>query len=1482
MSIFEDFQNPDIKKLFDVFKYKFYDFLKKSESFKQENEKVVKALKETEIDYKKISEFRDNEGKKIGNICEVTLKVGNDIRKNSEILILTQDEDGYFYNGFREKMYSPWVVFDKFLSEEEASADVEEESDNEKVVIVDKEKDAGKDKEKILDLKGSIILPGYYLAILTYLMSIICSIENSTKKKTSAENDFVQLSLINTLSNKLGVYKFKLHKIDKIRSLWVKVPVFFEPENLNYIERKTNPYKVVYPSEKVSESIRLPNDTQTNIFDMLETPESEKIGLNLTLVDSDNLSYELSSLNFKPKILEIDENYSLSYATKQIPFLLHSDGARVLMGAKNLKQAVKVVKAEKPIVFTGNEGGELGVNALIAYGLYHGFNFEDGIVVSSNFAEKMKVVVQEKEYFTIKTKNVKSPEKVGTQWRYGNKEILWKVKSGSVVEYGDLLFIEKEGGKEFLHRYTGKYTAEVKQIPDKPEIPVKKRDSNGENNEYYIKIGMLFNVVKPLEVGDKIMGRHGNKGTVSLILDNDQMPKATIGGENKVLDMLLSPLGVVSRMNLGQLYEVHASLAHPQGKKYGPFFNGYDEKQEILKKLKLIGSDDFGRFAVSGYENRLVCGYQYFVRLDHCVRDKIHFVSSAKESELICQPLKGKSRNGGQKIGEMEFWTLLSYNNMELVHLFKGLNSVKKPVTEAEDVYLEILRRAGVNIKTDGFKTEVCAEAGSNKKYSRVISEIFKNSISNRWALKYIYDEQNADKEEFINVLNAFREKNEQSIKNKLKELDGKVFNELKGILEKYSSVLKVIIREKDQTIGDDDIDAFCITPEKRADSLIKDIIEKLEYTSAIKKQFKSLSFQKSGYARSYVVARRIHNSGRAVITPQPRTEYRKTKLTVDDVILPIEFGIEMLKTLESEEKDFLPQVLKEDALKGSKEERKKVSEKLNELFAKRWPDRLVILNRQPSLIRHSMQSFYPKFWENYTIGLPILVCQGFNADFDGDTMAVYFPAIWNEKIKAEAEKMLPSNNPFSMSNSDLNYSIDQDIVYGKYLVQTKNKEVVKADIKKDINGKNAQEIKIYLNDLMCKTLKDSTEKSMTLGIYEIQSNNDECSSMFKIRESQCRGKKEQYNQLYKKIDDKKENFLQGISAQSYYNVKNGVAARARRTLMDKKLHVADAGYFTRKLTEFLGSIYVDSNFKEYFEIDLKSIGKIKIKSYGKGKIKSYRKIKIKSYGKGKIKSYGKPENFIMYRYVKVDGKELFVDASNFNEIVKVIDKVKLLSPGIRKEKDNTFRISGKYLGKDISTLKSFSDGEMIGITAGHVLGERGTQLSMETFHSGSRGLNMNSISSYILSQAFEETEYMDFLYKLQNYEQNSDQKKKNKSDEVDMLQNYEQNSDQKKKNKSNKVDILNKINPYSIYFEILYNFARFIKTELKIKSFKKFVLNTELRGFLTCLTFESSDTVMKNVMDELQNKKVMIFNETHPRVNYSFFRRDEDGSEAE
>lgn len=1412
MSIFKEFQNPDIKKIFDVFKSRFYDFLNKSENFRQENEKVTKALKEAKLDFKIISEFKDNEGKKIGNICEITLKVGNDIRKNSEILILTQDENGYFYNGFREKMYSPWVVFDKFLSEEETSINMDEESDE------DSEKVLVGEAKKMLDLEGSIILPGYYLAILTYLMAIICSIENSTKKSFAADNDFVQLSLINTLSNKIGIHKFKLHKIDKNKSLWVKVPVFFEPENLNYIERKSNPYKVVYPSEKVSESIRLPNNSHTNIFDMLETPESEKIGLNLTLVDSDNLIYDIGSLRFKPKTLEIGENESLSYAVKQIPFVLHSDGARVLMGAKNLKQAVKVVKAEKPIVYTGYEGGNLGVNALVAYGMFHGFNFEDGIVVSSKFAESMKVIVEEKEYFTISTKNVKSPEKIGSQWKYADKEISWKVKIGNMVEYGDILFIEKQGGKKIPHYYTGKYKAEVKSIPNEPEIPVKNRDGSGDTNEYYIKVGILFSVVKPLEIGDKIMGRHGNKGTVSLILDEDKMPRVSIGGEEKILDMLLSPLGVVSRMNLGQLYEVHASLVYPQGKKYGPFYNGYGEKQEILQKLKLLGSDDFGRFKVSGYKNNLVCGYQYFVRLDHCVRDKIHFISRARESELICQPMKGKSRDGGQKIGEMEFWALLSYGNMEIVRLFKELNISKERDIKAEDLYLEILKRAGLNIQTDGFKTKICGEYAPNKKYSRVISEIFKGHISNSWALKYIYNEQNQEKEEFVGALNSFKSNHSKVIKSKLKELDEKVFNELKKILEKYETVLRVVVRDKNQIVNNLDTDDFCVTFEKRADSLIKDVIEKLEQTSGLRKQFKNLSFQKSGYARSYVVARRIHNSGRAVITPQPRTEYGITELTVDNVLLPIEFGLEMIKTLEVEEKEQIPQELSKNALKGSKEDRKKVSEKLNELFTQIWPDRLVILNRQPSLVRHSMQSFYPKFWENYTIGLPIFVCQGFNADFDGDTMAVYFPAMWNGKIKEEAEKMLPSNNPFSISNSDLNYSIDQDIVYGRYLMHGKNKKEVKAEVKKEVLGKSSQEIRKYLNELMKDALKESTEKSMTLGIYEIQNHKDKDSSMAKIESSQCRGKESQYGQMYNKIDSKDENFLHGIIAQSYYNVENGVAARARRTLMDKKLHVADAGYFTRKLTEFLGSIYVDSSFEEYIEVDLKSISN--------------------------IKSYGYYENFIMNRYVKINGKEVFVCAENFEEVKKNKDNMKLLSPGIRKEDDGTFRVSGKYLGKDISTLKPFTDGQMLGLTAGHVLGERGTQLSMETFHSGSSALNMNSVSSYIFKCAFEATDYIDFLTSIQNYD-------------------------------SGRVDILGKINPYSVYFEILYNFAGFIKSNLKIKSFKKFISDTKLRGFLTCLTFESSDAIMKKVMEEQQDGKGMIFNETHPRVNYSFFRRD-------
>lgn len=1408
MSIFKYFENPDFESIFNVVKEKVKNIIKD-----ELNPKTKYALENTNLKFEKIHDFKDINDRKIGNIYSVKLQFADKIYENDGILILTPDENGYFYNGHR-KIYSPWVVFDKFDEENNSSEDHFSEDKNQ-------------EDSKIMNLENSIILPGYYLSIMIYLIGIICSIEKTKKKNNEKKENFVELSLLNQLSDKIGVHIFKLYIIKKgkgnDKNLWVKIPIFFEPEELNYIEKKTNPFKVVYPSEQVSEIKRKPNSTQKNILDMLETPESEKIGLNLTLVDSKNLSYDFEKLNFVNKSSEITEDNSLSYATKQIPFLLHSDGARVLMGAKNLKQSIKVTGAEKPIISTGYEDDFIGVNALVVYGLYKGFNFEDGIVVSKKFAEKMKIITEEKKSFIIRTENIKTPSKEDNLWIYKNKKIFWKKKEGDPVKYGDIIFTESENGKNFHHRYTGKYEAIILKLPIKPEIPLKNKIA--EENEYYIKINILFRVTKPLDIGDKIMGRHGNKGTVSLILSSEEMPKVKINGEEKNADMILSPLGVVSRMNIGQLYEVHMSLAYTKGKICKPFFNAYTEKNEILGKLKEAGSDNYGRFEVSGYNNRLVCGYQYFVRLDHCVRDKIHFISEAKESKLTCQPMKGKSRNGGQKIGEMEFWALLSYNNTETVKLFKNLNTLKTKKEKPEEVYLKIFKKAGIVINPEeNFTLNVSKDKNKKDIFDKTISDIFEKKIKNQYLLKYLYDDNNKVLKDFVEEINIFAEKNKLIMNEKIDKIDEEKYKEFEKILKKYGNILKIEISDK-SIKNKNNIIKF--TKNKTLRKLTGEIINILKYPKKyIKKDFNNLMFGKNGYGRSYIIARRIHNSGRTVITPQPSNEINGLKLNIDNVILPIEFGLEMLKTLNFKSKIMNSEI----ALKGDNKKRKEVAKELNKIFEKNYPEKLVILNRQPSLFRHSMQSFYPKFWENYTIGLPILVCQGFNADFDGDTMAVYFPAEQNEIIQKELEKMLPSVNPFSISNSELNYSIDQDLVYGKYLDKFQDKKAIKNEIKEDIL-KNKSRLTEYLSEISEKYLKTATENSLTLGIYEIEDNSKPESSMFKIEKSKCRGKDDQFKQLYLKIDGKNENFLNGISPESYFDVKNGVASRARRTLMDKKLHVADAGYFTRKLTEFLGSIYTDNNYNDYYEIDLKNISN--------------------------LKTYNDVQNFIMNRYIKLDGKEIFVDYSNFKEISKNTEKIKLLSPKIKKE--TVFVISEKYLGKDISTLENFSDKELIGLTAGHVLGERGTQLSMETFHSGSKGLNMNTISSYIFKKAFSEKNYLDFLKELdKSYEEILNEK--NTSEET------------KIKKDNDEKTVLEKINPYSIYFEILYNFSQYMKNELNIKSYKQFFKDTELRGFLTCITFENSETIIEETLNKVKDNEITFF-ETHPRVRYSFFK---------
>ncbi|MBM7559256.1 hypothetical protein [Marinitoga litoralis] len=1350
---FSVFKSIDIQKILDSFFEKILTKLEEND-LKDINERIINNIKNSKFEFLNKREVYlniDGEEKLTGYLYDIKYYYKNEIKYFFEnILILIPDEEGYFYSANR-KLYSPFVIFDKFILEKE------------------NEEDEEKKDEKYLDISNAVVIQGYYLAILSTFLRIVNSVER--KKKKEKNEEAVYGNYINELSKNIGVkyYKYFLSNKKKKNQAYVaqKIPVFFEPDDLNYIEYYTNPRKVVYPNEKVNEVMRLPHESHEGIVDFLETPESEKIGLTLSLVYSNDLTYDFEKLNFKKS------KNKLSFATSQIPFILHSDGARVLMGSKNLKQAIKLDKAEKPIIFTGDEKDYIGVNGLTVYGLFNGFNFEDGIVVSESFAEKMEAHVLEEEKYIIEVKEDKHPKKFGNKWLYKkNKdekiELVWKVRVGDWVSYDDkLIEIYDNGILKKTIKYTGKYNAQIKKIPIEPELPYQTYDGN----KKIIEIRIEYLVKKPLEVGDKIMGRHGNKGTISNILPNDEMPKVIIDNKEHNVEVILSPLGVVSRMNLGQLYEVHFSVAKEFGgfrefdDGVSPFENGFKYKDKLLNELKKIGSDDYGRFKVVYKNNEwdLTAGFQYFVRLDHCVRDKIHVVSFAREGEINWQPLKGKSRKGGQRFGEMEFWSMYSYNNKNIIKLFAKKNLDKHTKKEynkyPEEYFKKILKYFNIELETKEYM---------KSKFTFIDN---KNNIFNDEDVeKYIYDF----------MYPGFEIPFLKFAMNKIKLFNGNYekFNEYAMKLNKQKKEIPLKYYENDDN-------------------------------TKIENALKNYLFKKDGYLRNLVIARRLHFSGRTVITPQPLSyidEY-DLNMDIDKVILPIEFGVEWLKDIKIDKNDL------SKALKGDKKKRIEIAKIMNKYVENE--EVYVLLNRQPSLHRHSIQSFIPRFWHNYTIGLPINVCEGFNADFDGDTMAVYFPNIeLDDEVKSELIKMLPSRNSFKLGDGDLIYSIDQDMIYGKYLESGENKGKIKREYSEKIKNlainRDFEGIKRLINEeIIDKDIKKATEKNLTLSVFEII---NDAESMKYIRESKCRGKDSQFNQLNKSVENFGKGFVHGLEEKDYFDINKGIAKRARRTLMDKKLKVADAGYFTRKLVEFLG-VLLSGEFEGYEEIEVD--------------------LNLKLNNGNLIgENFGKDR--FMYRYIKIGNEIKFITS-----VEELPDKFILLSPKI-KEMDNKYYVSRKYLGWDVSKLKEFDINEYVGISAGHVLGERGTQLSMETFHSGSEGINMQKVSSWIFNSAFNSKSYMEFL--------------KNIEDEF-----Y----------KIFKEYIFSKLNSKSIYFELLYLFAQYLKSNKNITSVNKYFNDIDLRGPLTCMSFEKGLDVLKKIENKIS------YNETHPRIEYAFFWRD-------
>ncbi|MBI2633371.1 MAG: DNA-directed RNA polymerase subunit beta [Parcubacteria group bacterium] len=332
----------------------------------------------------------------------------------------------------------------------------------------------------------------------------------------------------------------------------------------------------------------------------------------------------------------------------------------------------------------------LGRNILVAFLSWEGWNFEDAIIVSSRLVkEDVFTSVHINEYIIDVRETKLGPEIVTrdipnvSEEKLKNLDEEGVIRIGAEVKSGDILVgkispkgeTELSAEEKLLRAIFGEKAKDVRDTSLYLEhgekgkvinIHTFSRDAGDKLEPGVIKrIQVLVADMRKVQVGDKIAGRHGNKGVVSIIVPEEDMPYLEDGTP---IDILLNPLGVVSRMNIGQILETHLGIC---AKKLGyriatQPFRGITE-EFIEGELKKIGFPENGKVLLydgrtgASFTEQVTVGVMYIMKLNHLVEDKIHQRSIGPYSLITQQPLGGKAQFGGQRFGEMEVWALEGY-----------------------------------------------------------------------------------------------------------------------------------------------------------------------------------------------------------------------------------------------------------------------------------------------------------------------------------------------------------------------------------------------------------------------------------------------------------------------------------------------------------------------------------------------------------------------------------------------------------------------------------------------------------------------------------------------------------------------------------------------------------------------------------------------------------------------------------------------------
>ncbi len=336
-----------------------------------------------------------------------------------------------------------------------------------------------------------------------------------------------------------------------------------------------------------------------------------------------------------------------------------------------------------------SENGQLalGQNVFVAFLSWGGANFEDAIIISEDLVKKDFFSSVHIEEFSVNVRDTKLGPEINTydipnvgEEKLKNLDEDGIVRIGAEVRYGDILVgkISPKGEADLtpeerlLRSIFGEKARDVKDTSLRMEhgkrgrvvgVKVFSRERGDKLEPGIIKkIFVEVAQIRTISVGDKMAGRHGNKGVISRILPVEDMPHLKDGTP---VDIILNPMGVASRMNIGQILETHLGWA---ADKLGyqavtPVLSGATE-DEIREELKKAGLPESGKVDLydgrSGekFEQKVTVGKIYMMKLDHMVEDKIHMRSIGPYSLITQQPLGGKAQGGGQRFGEMEVWAL--------------------------------------------------------------------------------------------------------------------------------------------------------------------------------------------------------------------------------------------------------------------------------------------------------------------------------------------------------------------------------------------------------------------------------------------------------------------------------------------------------------------------------------------------------------------------------------------------------------------------------------------------------------------------------------------------------------------------------------------------------------------------------------------------------------------------------------------------------